>query len=279
MQASVGMDGSYPPLPPPPSGRAILLLLAVGILMWLLASLAVASISRTVQYIYAEEEDHDAVKSIFMSLPHAIFRLLVTSIWVLLLTFATVITISLPFYLLSFIFKDKHAPFLGMVHQVCVSVALTCLSFLFLLSQEVAVLEPHHYGLAALKRSSKLVQEKFVAALTLFVLSVVVGGLLSRLADYVARLPDTGKLPHWTIYVFAIILVILYLKYMVYIILATVVLFFSSKAKYDAVAGSLPEFRHSNDENPYTPLVVVSSSLLPRFSESFCNVIFGVLLC
>lgn len=264
VQASAEMDGSYPPLPPTPSGRAILIGIAVGILMWLLASLAVASICKAVQYIYSEEEEPSAVKSIFVSLPHALFRLLVTSIWVLLLSVATVITISLPFYLLSLLFKDKHAALLGMLNQLFISVAITILGFLFLLSQEVAVLEPHNYGLAALKRSSKLVQKKFLAALTLFALSILVGGLISKLSTTVAGLPDTGKVPHWTVYVCAALLAILYLAYMVYILLVTVVLYFSSKVNYDAEEGTLPEFRHSSHENPYTPLVVVSHSLLPN---------------
>jgi hypothetical protein len=45
--------------------KGFFVLLAVGVLLWLLAGLAVASISKAVQYIYSEEEDPSAVKSIF----------------------------------------------------------------------------------------------------------------------------------------------------------------------------------------------------------------------
>jgi hypothetical protein len=237
--------------------KGFFVLLAVGVLLWLLAGLAVASISKAVQYIYSEEEDPSAVKSIFVSLPHAILRLLVTSIWVLLLTLAIVITISLPFYLLSLIFGPKHDGLLATLNQVFVSVGVTLLGFLFLLSQEVAVLEPDNYGLHALKRSAKLVQEKFLAALAVFALSILVGGLLSRLSNYVAHLHDTGKLPRWTVYILAILLALLYLAYMAYVYLVTVVLYFSSKVRHDSEEGTLP-----SHDNPYTPLVVVSPSLL-----------------
>lgn len=246
---------AYPPLPPTPSGRAVLVMVAVGILMWLLASLAVASIAKAVQYIYAEqEEDSSVVKSIFKSLPQALFRLFMTSVWIFLLTIATIFTVSLPFYLLSWLFNHKHAELFATLQQIFLSVALTILGFLFLLSQEVAVLEPENYGLAALKKSSKLVQEKFLASLVLFVVSIGVGALLSRLSSFPAK---HGKLPQWTIYLFAVLLAILYLAYMVYMLLVTIVLYFSSKLQFDAEDESLPEFRHRSGDNPYTPLVVV----------------------
>jgi hypothetical protein len=253
---SVGVDGYNPPPPPPVTERTILIMFAVGILMWLLASLAVASICKAVEYIYAEQEENPfVIKSIFSSLPGALFRLFVTSIWVFLLTLATIITVSLPFYLLALVFKQ--APILALLQQVFLSVSLTILGFMFLLSQEVAVLEPAHYGLSALKKSAKLVQEKFLPALTLFALTIVVGGLLSRLSTFIgASYFDSGKLPLWAVYVLAVIFAVLYLVFLVYVLLVTVVLYFSSKLKYDAEEGSLPEFLHSSNENPYAPLVV-----------------------
>lgn len=243
---------SQPPeAPPTPSGRAILIMLAVGVLLWLLSSLAVASICKAVQYIYSEqEEDASVITSIFKSLPGALFRLVVTSIWILLLSLVTIFTVSLPFGLLSLLLKD--APVLVVLQQVFVSVAVIVLGFLFLLSQEVAVLEPANYGLAALKRSAKLVQEKFLPALTLFAVSIVVGVLLSNLSNWVASQLAVGKLPPWAVYIVAVVLAILYLLFMVYVLLVTVVLYFSSKVKHDGEEGTLPV------DNPYTPLVVVS---------------------
>jgi len=178
------------------------------------------------------------ISSIFKSLPGAIFRLLVTSVWVLLLTILTVFTVSLPFALLGLIFK--HAAILPILQQVFVSVAVTILGFLFLLSQEVAVLEPENYGLKALKRSAKLVEEKLLVALVLFVLSFLVGGLLSNGSSWVASLLATGKLPPWTVYILAVVFAVLYLLFLVYVLLVTVVLYFSSKVKYDGEESSLP---------------------------------------
>jgi hypothetical protein len=242
-----------PPTPPAPSGRAVLISLAVGIVMWLLSSLAVASIAKAVEKVYRnQEDDPSTIKSVFGSLPGAIYRLLVTSIWVLLLTIATIFTISLPFFLLGLLFKNnKHVlEVFAIVVQVLVSVGVTILGFLFMLSQEVAVLEPDHYGLTALKRSSKLVQEKFLAALTLFALSIVVGSLLSSLSNLVASKVAGDKLPLWAGYILAVLFAVVYLLFMVYVLLATIVLYFSSRAKYDGEQDSLPT------DNPYTPLVV-----------------------
>jgi hypothetical protein len=253
-KVSAAMDAPYPPLPPAPSAKALLAMLAVGILMWLLVSLAVASIAKAVQYIYSnQDEDPSITKSIFKSLPHALWRLLLTSIWILLLTFATAVTISLPFYLISLLLSHKHAHLLNTLQQIFLSIALTILSFLFLLSQEVAVLEPDHYGLEALKRSAKLVQEKFLASLVLFLVSIGVGALLSKLSDVVVT---SAKLPRWSVYLLVAVIALVYLAYLVYMLLATVVLYFSSKMQYDAEDESLPEFRYRTGENPYTPLVV-----------------------
>jgi len=241
------MGGAYPPIP---SGRTLAIMLAVGLVMWLLASLAVASIAKAVQYIYSDNDDESAVTSIFKSLPSALFRLFMTSLWIFLLTLATIFTVSLPFYLLEKLFH--HASLFATMQQVFLSVALTILSFLFLLSQEVAVLEPENYGLAALKKSSKLVQEKFLASLILFLVSVGVGAALSKLSTSAGSF--SGKLPQWAMYLLAVLLALLYLAYMVYILLTTVVLYFSSKLQYDAEDESLPQYR--GGDNPYTPLVV-----------------------
>lgn len=247
---------AYPPPPPPPSGRVVLVMLALGILLWLLASLAVASIAKAVQYIYvSQEDDPRVIKSIFKSLPQALFRLFMTSLWIFLLTLTTIFTVCFPFYLLSHLFHHKHAALFATLQQIVLSLALTILGFLFLLSQEVAVLEPENYGLAALKKSSKLVQEKLLASLVLFVVSVGFGALLSKLSIVVRSFPeDHDNLPQWSIYLFAVLLGALYVAYMVYMLLVTVVLYFSSKMQFDAEDESLP--RHG--DNPYTPLIVVS---------------------
>lgn len=234
-----------PPLPPAPSGRDFLILLAISLVTWLLVSLAVASVSKVVQYVYSDhEEDPSVISSIFKSLPGAIFRLLVTSLWVLLLTILTVFTVSLPFAILGH-YLYKHATIFLILQQVFVSVAGTILGFFFLLSQEVAVLEPENYGHKALKRSAKLVEEKLLVALVLFVFTFLVGGLLSNGSSWVASLLATGKLPPWTVYILAVVFAVLYLLFLVYVLLVTVVLYFSSKVKYDGEGSSLPV------DNPY----------------------------
>lgn len=228
-----------PPLPPAPSGRDYLILLAASFVLWLLTSLAVASISKVVEYIYSDQEDYPSViSSIFKSLPGAILRLLVTSVWVVLLTFLTVFTVSIPFVILGLVFK--HATIIPILQSVFVTIAVTILGFLFLLSQEVAVLEPENYGLKALKRSAKLVEEKLLVALALFIFSFVIGALLSNGSNWVASTLATGKLPPWTAYILAVVFVLLYLLFIVYALLVTLVLYFSSKVKYDGDESSLP---------------------------------------
>lgn len=228
-----------PPLPPTPSWRDYLILLAVSFVLWLLASLAVASIAKVVEYIYSDhEEDPSVISSIFKSLPGAILRLLVTSVWVLVLTILTAFTVSIPFIILGLIFK--HATIIPILQSVFVTLAVAILGFLFLLSQEVAVLEPENYGLKALKRSAKLVEEKLVVALVLFIFSFLVGALLSNGSNWVASTLATGKLPAWAAYILAVVFALLYLLFIVYALLVTVVLYFSSKVKHDGDESSLP---------------------------------------
>ena len=231
---------------------------AVAILMWLLISLAVAAISKAVAYIYSNnEEDPSVTKSIFKSLPGALFRLFITTLWVILITIVVVFLVSLPFHVLMWIFKTKFNPrIIVIINMVCVYIALLILGFVFLLAQEVAVLESSNYGLAALKKSFKLVQSKLPAAIIFFLVNIIVAGLLSKLTKFAIFFPATGKLPFWTVYIFAVLLTLLYLLSWVYFLMVTIVLYFATKLKYDADEQYLPV--QSGEDNPYTPLVVVS---------------------
>lgn len=58
--------------------------------------------------------------------------------------------------------------------------------------------------------------------------------------------------------ILAILVALLYLAYKVYFLLVVIVLYFSSKLKYDAEEQYLPV--HSEEDNPYTPLVVPSEN-------------------
>jgi len=261
-KVSVGpaYEGYAPaPHPGPHHHHHILPLLigaAVGILTWLLVSLAVAGISKAVAYIYSsDEEDPSVTKSIFKALPGALFRLFITTLWLLLITAVTVFVVSLPFHLLRLIFKAKLNPrILGIVNAVLVYVALLLLGFVFLLAQEVAVLEPSNYGLAALKRSARLVKAKLPTATIFFLVNILVAGLLSKLTKLAAFFPATGKLPFWTVYIFAVLIALLYLLFWVYFLIVALVLYFSSKLKSEAEDQYLPV--QSSEDNPYTPLVV-----------------------
>jgi len=228
--------------------------------MWLLISLAVAAISKAVAYIYSNnEEDPSVTKSIFKSLPGALFRLFITTLWVILITVVLVFVVSLPFHLLMLIFKTKLNPrVITILNAVFVYIALLILGFVFLVAQEVAVLEPSNYGLAALKRSFKLVQAKLPAAIIFFLVNIIVAGLLSKLTRMATFFPATGKLPFWTVYIFAVVLALLYLVFWVYFLLVAIVLYFASKLKYDADEQHLPV--RSGEDNPYTPLVVPSEN-------------------
>lgn len=229
---------------------------AMFILMWLLTTLAVAAISKVVAYIYSSnEEDPSVTKSIFKSLPGAVFRLFITTLWVLLITFVTAFVVSLPFHLLMHIFKTSLNPRIMMIlNEVFVFIALLVLGFVFLVAQEVAVLEPSNYGLAALKRSFQLVQAKLPASIIFFLVNIVVGGLLSKLTRIATFFPATGKLPFWTVYIFAVVLAVLYLLFWVYFLMVALVLYFASTLKVDADHQYLPV--RTGEDNPYTPLVV-----------------------
>lgn len=269
-EGSYGADGgdcfgggrACAPAPTPPHHHPhilpLLIAAAVGILTWLLISLAVAAISRVVAYIYSDnEEDPSVTKSIFKSLPGALYRLFITTLWVILITAVAVFVVSLPFHLLMLIFKTKLNPrIVGIVNAVFVYLVLLLLGFTFLLAQEIAVLEPSNYGLAALKRSSKLVQAKLPAALIFFLVNIIAAGLLSKLTNLAFFLPATGKLPFWTVYIFAPLIALLYLLFWVYFLLVALVLYFASKLKFEADDQYLPV--RSGEDNPYTPLVVVS---------------------
>lgn len=244
----------HPPHPPP------LLPLLIGavvvILVWVLVSLAIAAISKVVAYIYSNnEEDPSIVKSIFQSLPSALYRLFITALWVLLFTVATVFIISLPFHLILWLLSSKVNPhIIFIINKVVVDIALLVLGFVFLLSAEVAVLEPANYGLAALKRSFKLVQSRIVAAIIFFLVNIIVAGLISKLAKLAVFLPVTGKVPYWTVWIFGVIVAILYLIFTVYFLLVAIVLYFSTKLNVEDEHHYLPV--NSGDDNPYTPLVV-----------------------
>lgn len=236
------------PPPPHPPVLARILLAAVAILMWALVSLAVAAISNIVHYIYANhDEDPTVIKSIFKSLLGALFRLFITLLWVFPITVIVVVAVSIPLRLWALVFKPKDLVdffILGWLQHIFVAIALLVLGFLFLLAHEVAVLEPENYGLEALKRSSKLVKAKLSAALTLFIVSSIIWALLSKISSVAAIFPTFGKLPHWTVYHFAVLLALLYLAFWTYIITVTAVLYFSSKAKYATEEESLPQSRH-----------------------------------
>lgn len=255
-------DIAHPPMPPHPHPpiAPLLIGLAIAIVVWLLISLAVAAISKAVAYIYSNnEEDPSVINSIFKSLPQALYRIFITTLWVILFTIVTVFVVSLPFHLLMLIFKKKINPrIIAIINHVCVDIALLVLGFAFLLAQEIAVLEPANYGLAALKKSWKLVQAKLPAALIFFLVNVIVGGLLSKLTKFAIFFPVTGKVPYWTVYIFGIILAVLYLAFTVYFLLVAIVLYFSSKVKSDADAQYLPV--NTSEDNPYTPLVVPSEN-------------------
>jgi hypothetical protein len=239
---------------------------AVAVLIWLLVSLAVAGIAKAVAYVYSNqrEEDPAVVRSIFRSLPEALYRLFITTLWLILLTALTAFVVSLPFKLLHLVLSHKHHQahrILALLNALFLSLALLLLAFVFLLAQEVAVLEPQNYGLAALKKSWRLVKSKLPAALLFFLTYLVVAGGLDKLTRFCVFLAASGKLPFWTVYVFAPVFALLYLLVTVYFLVAAVVLYFACKLKWEIEDGGyLPVNSSDVGDNPYTPLVVPSEN-------------------
>jgi hypothetical protein len=254
---------AYSPVPPPhphPPLVPLLIGAAIAILVWVLISLAIASISKAIAYIYSNnEEDPAIVKSIFKSLPKSLYHLFITTLWILLFSVVTTFILSLPFHLLLFIFKKKiHPRIIFIINEVVVDIALLLLGFVFLLAQEVAVLEPDNYGLAAIKKSWSLVKTKVPAALIFFLVNLIFAGLLSKLTKLAVFLP-LRKLPFWTVYIFGVVVAVLYLLVSVYFLVVAIVLYFSCKLKSEDEAQYLPVNTSDND-NPYTPLVVPSEN-------------------
>lgn len=266
MQGSVGSE-VYAPTPaptpcphphPPHPHPPVMMGLAVAIVMWLLISLAMAAISKIVEYIYANgEEDPSIIKSTFKSLPEALFRQFVTFLWLLLIIAVTVFVISVPFHLILRFFKHSlNVHIVIILKKVLVGIVLLVLGIVFLFAQLIAVLEPANYGLAALKKSPNLFKTKLAPALIYVLADLVVAAAFSILVQFAVFFPATGKLPFWIVCILAILVALLYLAYKVYFLLVVIVLYFSSKLKYDAEEQYLPV--HSEEDNPYTPLVVVS---------------------
>jgi len=115
----------------------------------------------------------------------------------------------------------------------------------------VSVLEPDHYGLAALRRSGKLVYSKLGASLVFFLVNIVLGGVVSNLAKAAVLLPATGKLPFWTVYLFGVVWAVIYLAFLVYFLVVAVVLYFSTKLKLESEGEYLPV--NTREEYPVVP--------------------------
>lgn len=160
--------------------------LAVAIVMWLLISLAMAAISKIVEYIYANgEEDPSIIKSTFKSLPEALFRQFVTFLWLLLITAVTVFVISVPFHLILRFFKHSlNVHIVIILKKVLVGIVLLVLGIVFLFAQLIAVLEPANYGLAALKKSPNLFKTKLAPALIYVLADLVVAAAFSILVQF-----------------------------------------------------------------------------------------------
>jgi hypothetical protein len=255
VDVSHGHSPAAPPLPPPPPLPILIGAVVAAILLWVLFSLAVAAFSKLVEYIYSDTEEDDHITSkVFKSLPHALLRLFITSLWALLATVLLTIAISIPFGLLTALIHPENPVIFFLLNSLPQVIGLLVLSLLLMLAQIVAVLEPEHYGLAALKKSTHLVKTKVVTALLIILLSSVVGFVISQVVALVSVGGDKGKIPFWTVPIFWIIVGVAFLAWTVYIVLATIVLYFSCKTELEAQNGGLPDYT-SNSGNPYAPLV------------------------
>jgi hypothetical protein len=245
----------FPPLPPPPPLPIVIAAVVGLILGWVLISLAVASFSKLVEYIYSDTEADDTITSkVFKSLPHALLRLFITGLWALLATVLLTVAISIPFGLLTALIHPKSSLIFFLLNSLPQMIGLLVLNLLLMLAQQIAVLEPENYGLAALKKSTHLVKSKVVTALLILLLSGVVVFVIDQLVMLVAVGGVKGKIPFWTVPIFWIIIGVADLAWIVYIFLATIVLYFSCKTEFEAQNGGLPDYT-TNSGNPYTPLV------------------------
>lgn len=227
------------PKPLPPDVARVLLLtfallVVISIVSWLLVSLAMAAIAKAVQHIYNDDDDHASpVKSIFTALPPTFTRIVITSLWILLLEILAGIIISIPFAILSAI--DIHLPLL---HQTAQVATMLLVDLWYMLSVQVTVLEPELYGKAAVKRSVELARAVAPTALAVAAVYATFWFPFAGILHAAMHTPGHGE---WVGYVVAGGASVVYFLFSTFWLVVMSVFYFVSSSKRGGSEPLLPE--------------------------------------
>ncbi|KAG0580075.1 hypothetical protein KC19_4G145100 [Ceratodon purpureus] len=238
---------------------SLILLQTLSLLAVILFSLAGAAFAYIVEYVYSDadtaSDDDSITKKICKLLPHALFRNLVTYLWMflalLLLSFACVLYAFILNAIVTAIRGGPSGPtpafFLYMAVPYVISTLMV--STIFALAQLISVLEPKKYGRAALKQSTKYARGREATIFCILILSMAIG---LSIGYYPTRTISTG-VTLWKKIIQTIIISIFSSVVSAYFGTVQVVMYFVCKSNSEAV---LPEFQHRSNvpaaENPYS---------------------------
>jgi hypothetical protein len=235
--ATTAANPADPSLNPPLTASAIIRVLtftvAIPVTKTLLTWLQVASISYCVDFIYKGEAENPAktkpIREIFKQLPGAVYRLFITLLEFLcmLLPVMFLVILVLGFVIAVRSSFDQIGSLTFPIYILSGGLTLV-LSFMFMFSDTLSILELGCYGRRALKRSVVLITQKKLRTVTVFSFQMLIYLTLLALAGFV---PKLGLLQgmYWIGPLGYICLALLRLVGNVYSIVLVTVFYFSLK--------------------------------------------------
>ncbi|CAM6018775.1 unnamed protein product [Sphagnum balticum] len=235
--ATTAANPADPSLNPPLTPSAVISVLtfavAIALTKTLLTWLQVASISYCVDFIYKGEAENrpktKPVREIFKRLPGAVYRMFITLLEFLCILLPVIFLVSLVLGFVIAVRSPSHQ-ILSLILPIYILYAglILVLSFVFMFSDTLSILELGCYGRPALKRSVVLVTQKKLRTLTVFSFQILISLILLALAGIV---PKLGLLQgmYWIGYLGYICLASLKLVGNVYSIVLVTVFYFSLK--------------------------------------------------
>jgi hypothetical protein len=235
--ATTAANPAGPSLKPPLTASAVIRVLAFAVAIpvteTLLTWLQVASISYCVDFIYKGEAENPPktkpVREIFKRLPGAVYRLFIT----LLELICILLPVICLFGSVLGVVIAVRSP-LGQIGSLTLPIYILSeglslvLSFVFMFSDTLSILELGCYGRPALKRSVVLITQKKLRTVTVFSFQMLISLTLLALAGFV---PKLGLLQgvYWIGPLGYICLALLKLVENVYSIVLVTVFYFSLK--------------------------------------------------
>jgi hypothetical protein len=235
--ATTAANPADPSLNPPLTASAIIRVLtftvAIPVTKTLLTWLQVASISYCVDFIYKGEAENPPktkpVREIFKRLPGAVYRIFITLLEFLCIVLPVMFLVCL---VLGFVIAVRSSVdqigSLTLPIYILIEGLTLVLSFVFMFSDTLSILELGCYGRSALKRSVVLITQKKLRTVTVFSFQMLIYLTLLALAGFV---PKLGLLQgmYWIGPLGYICLALLNLVGNVYSIVLVTVFYFSLK--------------------------------------------------